>query len=150
MNGAIYVVRHGASISTAETLIDLRTAAGVPVRLLEAWASADVDETSVQVRVNISRFTTPGATGTALAEEAMSAGFGASQATAFYNPGTDPAGTETIIHRKGYNMIGDGFFYDFEKVLAWIPPSDSVVLSLSDAPPAAVNLSWGMVYEEFR
>jgi len=149
-NGPIYVVRHSASISVVETLIDLRTATAVPIKILEAWCSADTDETSLQLRVNVSRFATQGATGTALAEEIMSEGFTVSQATAFFNPGTDPAGTEKIIHRKGYNMIGDGFFYDFEKVLANVPGGDSAVLSLLDAPPAAVLLSFGMAYEELH
>lgn len=150
MNGPIYVVRHSASIAVIETLIELRTAAAVPIEILEAWCSLDTDETSLQLRVNVSSFATQGLTGTALVEEAQSAGFAASLATAFFNPGTDPTGAEVIHHRKGYNLIGDGFFYDFEKISSRTPATNSAVLSLLDAPPAAVLLSFGMAYMEMH
>lgn len=152
INLPTYTVRHNASETTAQVLIELRAASGIPVIPIKAWCTADIAEAVEQLRFALRIYGTQGATGTALTEEAHQAGFGASQAAAVYNPGTDPTTIVGTIDNRGAAIApGNGYEWSRDPDESWIVnPTDSLVLELLDAPGASMALSFGLVYAEVR
>lgn len=152
INLPTYTVRHNAALTTAEFLIELRLAAGIPVIPIRAWVTADTDETVQQLGFALRHYDTQGATGTALTEDAHQAGFGASQAAAVYNPGTNPSTLLKTIDERGAAIApGNGYEWVRDPDESWIiAPADSLVLELLDAPTASIDLSFGLVYAEVR
>ena len=152
INLPTYTVRHAAALTTAEFLIELRLASGVPVIPIKAWVSAISAVTVEQLRFRLAHYDVQGSTGTALTEEAHQAGFGASQAVAVYNPGTDPTTIIGTIDNRGAAIApGNGYEWNRDPDESWlIAPSNSLVLELLDAPAASIALSFGLVYAEIR
>lgn len=152
LNVPTYTVRHNASISTAEVLIDVRVAAGVPLVPIKAWVTADLDETVQQLRCALRHYDTQGSTGTSLTIDVHQAGFGAAQATAFYAPGTDPTTLLDTLDSRGCAITpGNGYEWVRDPDESWIiTAANSLALELLDAPTAAIALSWGLVFAELR
>lgn len=152
INLPTYTVRHNASETTAQVLIELRAASGIPLIPIKAWVTADVAEAVEQLRFALRIYGTQGSTGTALTEDPHQAGFGASQAVAVYNPGTDPTSLAFTIDNRGAAIApGNGYEWERNPDESWIVnPTDSLVLELLDAPGASIALSFGLVYAEVR
>lgn len=150
MPAPIYTVRHGAALTTAEFLIEVRNAGTAVIVPLQAWCSADTDETNVQLRFRLAHYDTQGATGTSLTIDAHQAGFAAAASTAVFNPGTDPTALLDTYVQEGSAIIGPGFQWDGNGLGCVVAPSNSLVFELLDAPPASVNLSFGLRFAELR
>lgn len=150
ISAPIYTIRHSASISTTEVLIEIRIASTALVLPLYAWCNAESDETNVQLPFRIGYYDAQGATGTGLEEDPHQGGFAAMQSTAFYAPGTDPTTLLETWDEQGCAVIGPGYQWDGAGGSYIGGVSQSIALELLAAPPAAVTLKFGMRVAELR
>lgn len=145
-----YTVRHSASVSAADTLIEIRNGSASILIALSAWVNAEQDETNVQLPFRLAHYDTQGATGTSLTIDAHQAGFATPASSAFYSPGTDPTSLLDTFDEEGGAIIGPGYQCDGYNEGWLVAPSNSLALELLVAPPGAVTLKFGIRFSELR
>jgi len=152
--GHVYTVRHNAAVSTAITILQIKTGAASPAEILRAWINQRGSTTSAQEEITLLRKTaaatvTTGAVGTHVFKHRngdptpdLSLGTAATGVI-----GTAEGTDGDIIERYGFNVLSgwEKVYLPEERIV--IPAGGIVALKFFTAP-ANQNWQFGMDVRE--
>lgn len=147
-----YVIKHDdISVSTAISIIQLKSGASSISRILRAWVTQKTLTTNAYQRVQIVR-KSGAATVTAFTPLLVDPGDGAAKA-AGSTSGTgitaSAEGTDTdILINEAFSILNGWLYLPVPEERIIVPPAGIIALKFPSAPGSAMNVSAGILFEE--